>query len=72
MKVIELKEMLNEADENLEIVLFDSQKDNNFIIDKENSGKVTFSGGCDSEGNLLPDGNDEKYDVTVFMIQLNH
>ena len=71
MKVKELKEILNQVDENLEVVLFDSQE-NNFVIDKESTGEVTFSGGCDSEGNLFPDGNDEKYDVTVFMIQLNH
>lgn len=70
MKVKELKELLNEADENLEVVIFDSQEDNNFVIDEESSGEVTFSGGCDSEGDLLPDGNDEKYDVKVFLIQL--
>ena len=70
MKVKELKEMLNQADDNLEVVIFDSQEDNNFVIDKESSGEVTFSGVCDSEGNLLTDGDDEKYDVTVFLIQI--
>ncbi len=71
MKIRELRELLNQVDENLEVVLFDSQE-NNFIIDKESTGEATFSGRCDSEGNLLPDGNDGRYDVTVFMIQLNH
>ena len=68
MKVKELKELLNEVDENIEIILCDDMyKD--FQIDEYNVGEVTYQGACDEEGNLLPDGMSEKYDVKAFMIQ---
>ena len=68
MKVKELKELLNEVDENIEIILCDDMyKD--FQIDEHNVGEVTYQGACDEEGNLLPDGMGENYDVKAFMIQ---
>lgn len=69
MKVKKLKELLEQVDENLEIVVYDDE-DIVHTINSEDSGEVTFSGACDEEGNLLPDGNDEKYDVKCFMIRL--
>lgn len=69
MTVKQLKETLNEVDEN--ITVFVCNKNNeNLEIDINNVGEVTFSGACDEQGNLIPDGMDEKYDVKSFMIQL--
>ena len=42
----------------------------NYIIDESETGEITFGGACDKNGNLLPDGEDEKYNITVFGIQL--
>ena len=68
MRVKELKELLNQIDENVDIILCDNNN-KDFEIDEYNVGEVTFQGACDEEGNLLPDGMDEKYDVKAFMIQ---
>lgn len=69
MTVKQLKETLNEVDENLEVLVYDNE-DTLHNIDELNVGEVTFSGACDEQGNLIPDGNNEKYDVKSFTIQL--
>lgn len=69
MKVKDLKELLNGVDESMEVLILD----NNYAsldIDYDNIGGATFSGACDEEGTLMPDGNDEKYNVDCFIIQL--
>ena len=69
MTVRQLKEVLNEVDEN--ILVFVCNKNNeNLEIDINNVGEVTFKGACDEQGNLIPDGMDKKHDVKSFMIQL--
>lgn len=69
MTVKLLKEILNEVDENILVFVCDKNHEN-LEIDELNVGEVTFSGACDEQGNLIPDGMDEKYDVKSFMIQL--
>lgn len=69
MTVRQLKEILNKVDENLEVLVYDNE-DTLHNIDELNVGEVTFSGACDEQGNLIPDGNNEKYDVKSFTIQL--
>lgn len=69
MTVKQLKEILNEVDENLEVLVYDKE-DILHNIDELNVGEVTFQGACDEQGNLIPDSNDKKYDVKSFMIQL--
>ena len=68
MKVKELKELLNEVDEN-ENVLFCNENNKPFEIDGDNIGEVIFQGTCDEEGNILSNGMDEENDVKAFMIQ---
>ena len=69
MTVKQLKEILNEVDENITVFVCD--KNHEILeVDELNVGKVIFSGACDEQGNLIPDGNNEKYDVKSFMIQL--
>ena len=69
MTVKQLKEILNGVDEN--ILVFVCNKNYEISeIDELNVGEVTFSGACDEQGNVIPDGNDKKYDVKSFMIQL--
>ena len=69
MKVKQLKNLLSGVDENLEVLVFDNEH-TLYNIDETNTGEIIFSGACDKQGNLLPNGNDEKYDVKCFMIQL--
>ena len=69
MIVKQLKEILNEVDENITVFVCDKNHEN-LEIDELNVGEVIFSGACDEQGNLISDGNDEKYDVKSFMIQL--
>lgn len=71
MKVKQLKELLEQVDEDLEIVVYDDE-DIAHTINLEDSGEVIFSGACDEEGNLLPNGNDEKHDVKCFMIRVEY
>ena len=69
MIVKQLKEILNEVDENITVFVCD--KNHEILeVDELNVGEVTFSGACDEQGNVIPDGNDKKYDVKSFMIQL--
>lgn len=69
MKVKDLKEFLQEVDENLEVIAQDKDF-NSFVIDDKYTGEVTFKGACNESGELLPDGNDEKYDVKMFLISI--
>ncbi len=69
MKVKQLRKLLKGVDKNLEVLVMDEHF-NNFEINTLITGEVTFSGACDEVGNLLPDGNDEKYDVNSFLIQI--
>lgn len=69
MTVKQLKEILSEVDENLKVLILDN-KYTIHTIDEINTGEVTFSGACDKKGNLIPDGNDKKYDVKSFIVRL--
>ena len=69
MTVKQLKETLNEVDENITVFVCD--KNHEILeVDELNVGEVTFSEACDEQGDLIPDGMDKKYDVKSFMIQL--
>ena len=69
MIVKQLKEILNEVDENITVFVCD--KNHEILeVDELNVGEVTFSGACDEQGNLIPDSINKKYDVKSFMIQL--
>ena len=69
MIVKQLKEILNEVDENITVFVCDKNYEI-LEVDELNVGEVTFSGACDEHGNLIPDAVDIKYDVKYFMIQL--
>jgi hypothetical protein len=59
MKVKQLKELLEQVDENLEIVVYD-EEDIAHTINLDDSGEVIFS------------ENDEKHDIRCFMIRVEY
>jgi hypothetical protein len=59
MKVKQLKELLEQVDENLEIVVYD-EEDIVHTVNLDDSGEVIFS------------ENDEKHDVRCFMIRVEY
>ena len=68
MKVKELKNLLENADETLEVLVLNS--DNVLQITTYfDSGESTFTGACDKNGELL-DNNDEKGDIKTFIIAI--
>ena len=69
MKVKDLKNLLDQVDGELNIII-QNEKLDFYNLEQENSGEVTFQGACDKDGNLLPDGNDEKYDVKMFVLSI--
>ena len=69
MKVKDLKKYLEQVDEELDVLVQDEDL-NFFTLDEDEIGEITFQGACDEEGNLLPDGNDEKYDVKKFILNI--
>lgn len=67
MKVKKLKELLNEVDENMTIVIFNGDNELKNIKD---ASKSTFTGACDEEGNLIPNGNNPEYNIDMFVIEI--
>jgi hypothetical protein len=67
MTVKELKELLSKADEKLNVVIFNGDNELKNIKD---AGKSTFMGACDKKGNLLPYGNNPKYNIDVFILEV--
>lgn len=67
MTVKKLKELLSEVDENLNVLVFDGESD---IKNIKDASKTTFSDACDKDGNLLPDGDNPKYDINVFILEI--
>ena len=66
MKVKELKKLLENADETLEVLVLNP--DNILQITTYlDSGESTFTGICDKNGELL-DNNDEIEDIKTFII----
>ena len=66
MKVKELKKLLENADETLEVLVLNP--DNILQITTYlDSGEATFTGICDKNGELL-DNNDEIEDIKTFII----
>ena len=70
MKVKQLKTLLEGVDEELDVVVMNLDNPNALVISYEDTGEITFTGACDEDGNLLPDGNDERYDVKLFVISV--
>ena len=67
MKVKQLKELLNEVDENITVVIYDGDNELKNIKD---ASKSTFSGACDEEGNLLTNGDNPEYNIDMFVIEI--
>ena len=67
MTVKKLKELLSEVDENLNVLVFDGESN---IKNIKDANKTTFVDACDKDGNLLPDGNNPKYDINVFILEI--
>ena len=66
MRVKELKQLLEEVDENLEVIIFDGE---GFLpINEKETGESTFSGACDENGDLIPYGYDKEFDYTAFVV----
>lgn len=65
MTVKDLKELLNEVDENL-TVMFSSTGEFH-IPSKEDSGVITFGDACDKEGNEIEDTFTEE-EMTFFVL----
>ena len=70
MKVKQLKTLLEGVDEELDVVVIDSNNLNALSISLEETGEAIFTGACAEQGNLLPDGDDEEYDVKLFVISI--
>ena len=67
MTVKQLKELLNEVDENITVVIFNGDNELKNIKD---ASKSIFSGACDEEGNLLTNGDNPEYDIDMFVIEI--
>ena len=67
MKVKQLKELLNEVDENITVVIFNGDNELKNIKDVS---KSIFAGACDEEGNLLTNGDNPEYDIDMFVIEI--
>ena len=67
MKVKKLKDLLNEVDENLNVVIYDGDNELKYIKD---ASKSIFSGACDEEGNLLTNGDNPEYNIDMFVIEI--
>ena len=67
MKVKQLKELLNEVDENITVVIFNGDNELKYIKD---ASKSIFLGACDEEGNLLTNGDNPEYNIDMFVIEI--
>ena len=67
MKVKKLKDLLNEVDENITVVIFNGDNELKNIKD---ASKSIFSGACDEEGNLLTNGDNPEYNIDMFVIEI--
>ena len=67
MKVKQLKELLNEVDENITVVIFNGDNELKYIKD---ASKSIFAGACDEEGNLLTNGDNPEYNIDMFVIEI--
>ena len=67
MKVKQLKELLNEVDENITVVIFNGDNELKNIKD---ASKSIFAGACDEEGNLLTNGDSPEYNIDMFVIEI--
>ena len=67
MKVKQLKELLNEVDENMTIAIFNGENELKNIKD---ASKSTFTGACDEEGNLITNGDSPEYNIDMFVIEI--
>ena len=67
MTVKQLKELLNEVDENVTVVIFNGDNELKNIKD---ASKSIFVGACDEEGNLLTNGDNPEYNIDMFVIEI--
>ncbi len=67
MKVKKLKDLLNEVDENITVVIYDGDNELKYIKD---ANKSIFAGACDEEGNLLTNGDNPEYNIDMFVIEI--
>ena len=67
MKVKKLKDLLNEVDENVTVVIFNGDNELKNIKD---ASKSIFVGACDEEGNLLTNGYNPEYNIDMFVIEI--
>ena len=67
MKVKKLKDLLNEVDENITVVIFNGDNELKNIKD---ASKSIFAGACDEEGNLLTNGDSPEYNIDMFVIEI--
>ena len=67
MTVKQLKELLNEVDENITVVIFNGDNELKNIKD---ASKSIFVGACDEEGNLLTNGDNFEYNIDMFVIEI--
>lgn len=67
MKVKKLKDLLNEVDENVTVVIFNGDNELKNIKD---ASKSIFVGACDEEGNLLTNGDNPEYNIDMFVIEI--
>ena len=67
MTVKQLKELLNEVDENITVVIFNGDNELKNIKD---ASKSIFAGACDEEGNLLTNGDNPEYNIDMFVIEI--
>ena len=67
MTVKQLKELLNEVDENITVVIFNGDNELKNIKD---ANKSIFVGACDEEGNLLTNGDNPEYNIDMFVIEI--
>ena len=67
MTVKQLKELLNEVDENITVVIFNGDNELKNIKD---ASKSIFAGACDEEGNLLTNGDIPEYNIDMFVIEI--
>ena len=67
MKVKKLKDLLNEVDENITVVIFNGD---NKLKNIKDASKSIFVGACDEEGNLLTNGDNPEYNIDMFVIEI--
>ena len=67
MKVKKLKDLLDEVDENITVVIFNGDNELKNIKD---ASKSIFAGACDEEGNLLTNGDNFEYNIDMFVIEI--